>query len=217
MFALISPLKALIKSRLILLIERIVPHYKTMITYHQRMDDSVPNNAVIFIGDSITQGLAVSAVTPLAVNYGIGRDTTAGVLERIPLYCSLTRAEATVLAIGVNDLRQRNNDQILANFESILEQLPNSVPTVISAILPVDPRVWPEPDHNQRIAQINHELELLCSIYPTLIFTNSSTRLLDAEQNLASSHHVGDGIHLSTAGYKIWIEDLRAALQRIRE
>lgn len=220
-------LLSLVKNRITFLIERISPHYKTMVTYHQRMDDNVPGGAVIFIGDSITQGLAVAAVTPLAVNYGIGKDTTVGVLDRIPVYRSLARAEAIVLAIGVNDLRQRGNAEIVANFDSILEHLPSEVPVIISAILPVDLRVWPEPDHNQRIQQINHELELLCSTHPTSLFVDSRTRLIDAEQidtgqvdsaqNLAANHHIGDGIHLSAAGYTVWIDELRDGLQRIRE
>lgn len=217
----ILTLLSLLKSRATFLIERISPHYKTMVTYHQRMDDSVPDGAVIFIGDSITQGLAVAAVTPLAVNYGIGKDTTVGVLDRIPLYRSLARAEAVVLAIGVNDLRQRDNAEILANFKSILERIPSNVPVIISAILPVDLRIWPEPNHNQRIQQINAELDLLCDTYPTATFVDSRARLVESDQtdpaqNLAAQHHIGDGIHLSTAGYAVWIEDLRAALGRIR-
>ena len=40
------------------------------------MDSLVPVGATVFIGDSITQGLATSAVVPLSVNYGIGGDTT---------------------------------------------------------------------------------------------------------------------------------------------
>ena len=212
-----STVIALLKSRVTFLLERLSPHYGTMVKYHERMDGNVPDNAVIFIGDSITQGLAVSAVTPLAINYGIGKDTSVGVLQRIPLYRSLARAEAIVLAIGVNDLRQRSNDALVANFESILTQLlPSTVPVIVSSILPVDTRVWPEPDHNDRIEQINAKLELLCLQYPTARFVNSSERLLDAEQNLAPHYHIGDGIHLSTAGYEQWIDALCESLNSIR-
>jgi len=212
-----SKVIALLKGRVTFLLERISPHYNTMVTYHKRVDGNVPDQAIIFIGDSITQGLAVAAVTPLAVNYGIGKDTTVGVLERIPKYHSLARAKAIVLAIGVNDLRQRSNEELLANFEAIFSRLPSEVPLIVSAILPVDTRVWPEPDHNERIDQVNAELKLLCLRYPTSCFVNCSDRLRDAEQNLAANFHIGDGIHLSAAGYTVWIDALRGGLNLIRE
>jgi len=40
----------------------ITAHYKRMMVYHRYMEGSVPDGAVLFIGDSITQGLCVVAV-----------------------------------------------------------------------------------------------------------------------------------------------------------
>jgi hypothetical protein len=42
-------------------------HYRRMLMFHRRIDVDVPDNAVIFLGDSLTQGLAVDAVAPLAI------------------------------------------------------------------------------------------------------------------------------------------------------
>ena len=58
-------------------------YYHRMLGYHERMDGNVPDGAVIFIGDSITQGLCVSEVALQSVNYGIGTDTTFAVEEII--------------------------------------------------------------------------------------------------------------------------------------
>ena len=58
------------------------------------MDGLIPEGATIFIGDSITQGLATSAVSNQSVNYGIGSDTTLGVLKRLPYYNSMNSAKA---------------------------------------------------------------------------------------------------------------------------
>ncbi len=38
-------------------------HFKNMLAYQGRMDSSIPDNSVLFLGDSITQRLAVTAVT----------------------------------------------------------------------------------------------------------------------------------------------------------
>ena len=61
-------------------------YYHRMVTSHLRMDPCVPEGSVVFIGDSLTQGLCTAAVVDRSVNFGIGSDTTQGVLERIPRY-----------------------------------------------------------------------------------------------------------------------------------
>jgi hypothetical protein len=43
----------------------ITQHFKEMLRYHERIDPHIPEGAVIFIGDSLTQGLYTSAVLPL--------------------------------------------------------------------------------------------------------------------------------------------------------
>ena len=87
----------------------ITKHYTRMMMYHERMDSSIPTGSVIFIGDSITQGLATSAISQLSVNYGIGSDTTLGVIERLDTYHSINTAKAVVIAIGINDIKRRND------------------------------------------------------------------------------------------------------------
>ena len=116
-------------------------YYNEITAYHERMDGSVPRGATIFIGDSITQSLATSAVSELSVNYGIGSDTTLGVLNRLPIYESIHSIKAVVIAIGVNDLARRNNDSIIHNYEEILDYIPKNTKILVSAILPIDERV----------------------------------------------------------------------------
>ena len=102
------------------------------------IDPNVPSGSAIFIGDSITQGLCVSAVFTPSVNYGIGSDTTLGVLKRIPKYQSLNRASMVILEVGVNDLKRRKDEEILSNYSSILKLLPSHLSVIISGILPVN-------------------------------------------------------------------------------
>jgi hypothetical protein len=96
----------------------ITEHFHRMLRYHSRMDGNVPKQSVIFIGDSITQGLAVTAVINPSVNYGIGSDTTVGVLNRLPVYKSIEKASTVVIAIGVNDMEYRSNEEILRNLKA---------------------------------------------------------------------------------------------------
>lgn len=187
-------------------------HYHSMVSYHQRMDSHAPENSVIFIGDSIIQGLNVSAVSDKAVNYGIGSDTTAGVLKRLPYYQSLRSAKAVVMAIGVNDLKKRDNSEIIENYKSILEFLGSDVRIVICAILPLDEKIERRTGLNSRIQKINHSLLTLSREHPNSTFLDPGENLLDEDGNLNSSYHIGDGLHLNAQGYKILIQHLQTAL-----
>ncbi len=195
----------------------ITEHFERMLRYHKRMDADVPDRAVIFIGDSITQGLCVSAVATPSVNYGIGSDTTVGVLKRLPEYHSLKRSSVCVLAIGINDLQYRSNEEILKNYSSILQTVPPLVPIVFSAVLPVDERVHPN-DHagmNMRIRALNSHLKALCEAQiPKCTFLDTGFKLIDSTGNLRKEYHEGDGVHLNGAGNSVWIQDLKGIIQK---
>ncbi len=188
-------------------------HYSHMVRLHARMDDNVPDGAVIFIGDSITQGLCVSAVVPLSVNYGISSDTTAGLLKRLPTYRSMKRAGAIVVAVGINDMADRTNEEILRNYLSIAEQMPKNVPVIFSGVLPVDEKThnWFQ-GWNQRIQALNADLKSFIGRSKNLFFVDAGYLLADAEGNLAHEYHVGDGLHLNSKGNAIWIRELKKTI-----
>lgn len=192
--------------------DELTPHYRRMFAYHMRMDGNLPDHSVIFIGDSITQGLAVSAVSAAAVNYGIGSDTTTGVLLRLPRYKSLQRAEWVVIAVGVNDLRRRGDSEIVENYRRILQALPAHIQVLVSAILPVDERLWGGPGSNRRIGAINQATASLCNEFDKVGFIDIGPDLVAPDGNLRTRFHTGDGIHLNTAGYGVWIAALRRTM-----
>jgi len=197
---------------LVRLCPELTAHYRTMLESHSKIDPHVPDGAVLFVGDSHIQGLCVSAVADRAVNYGISGDTTVGVLGRIDEYASIARARAVVLEVGVNDLRRRPNDRIIANYERIISKIPRDVRVVVSAVLPVDERVT-DKYTNRRIDQLNAGLKRLCGQRPNCRFVDVAGRLKGATGNLGSEYHTGDGLHLSHSGYRFWIDSLREALE----
>lgn len=195
--------------------DEITGHYTRMMVYHEYMDGNVPEGAVVFIGDSITQGLCVSAVAPLAINYGIGSDTTFGVLQRLPKYKSLERCKAVVFAIGVNDLSRRDDEEIVKHWQEIMEQIPANTRAVFSGILPLDPESQGRTSNsNGRIVELNATLEKLCTENGH-VFVNAGPKLSNDEGCLDSAYHTGDGVHLNTAGYDVWISVLREGLEKV--
>ena len=197
----------------------ITEFFHTMLAYHLRMDGNIPEKSVIFIGDSITQGLAVSAVASLSVNYGIGGDTTVGVLKRIQDYTSISKARTVVISIGINDMKYRKNDEIFANIKSIVEKIPQQIPLVFSAVLPIDEelkgserRGW----NATRIKELNSRIKTWIEPLNNRFFVDAGSSLIDENGNLSDEFHIGDGIHLNSMGNAIWIGLLQGSLEDIQ-
>lgn len=189
-----------------------------MLAYHVRMDGNVPDRSIVFIGDSLTQGLCSDAIVYPSVNYGIGSDTTVGVLARLPEYHSLRQASAVVLTIGVNDIKLRNNLHIVQNYHRILDALPQGIPIFCNAVLPVNEPVYGRSEvNNGRILELNAALKVLWSEDARCIFVDVRGSLVDASGNLSTAFQDGDGIHLNAAGNRIWIDELRQAINKAQQ
>ncbi len=188
--------------------------YRDLLVFNSRIARNLPDNAVVFLGDSLVQGLCVAAVTPYGVNLGIGRDTTGGVLQRLNKYRSLERVRAVIVAVGVNDLIHGHQDGIVERYELILQAIPGHVPIVLSAILPVDDQVT-QKVRNKDVALLNGDIRAVCLKYDNCSICEITEKMVGFSGNLASEYHVGDGIHLSPQGYRIWINEMQRILADI--
>jgi lysophospholipase L1-like esterase len=169
---------------------------------------------VLFVGDSFIQGMCVSAIVDKAVNLGIGGDTTVGLLKRLPTYASIPSARAIVLAVGGNDLRERDNVQIVENYRQILSVIPENVAVLFCSVLLRDERCRPE-RFNSRIAELNRFAAEICSSMANCHFVDLAERLKDTDGNLSHNCHEGDGIHLNCHGYRICNEMLSTWIARV--
>ena len=187
-------------------------HYRYLRRAHATIDPFVESGAVIFIGDSITEGLHAPAVAANSVNYGIANDTTRGVLARIDDYRSLERAALVVLAIGVNDLVDRDAESTAADYRRIVERIEPRAPLLLSLVLPVDEaRGWP--GLNARIDALNRHIAAIAAGEARVSLLDAGAAFRDADGNLRDDLH-GDGVHLNASGYRLWIRELRDAIKR---
>ncbi len=187
-------------------------HYHQMIAFHNRVDKNTPDGAVVFIGDSITQGLAVSAVVPLAVNFGIGRDTTEGVLKRIDTLNSLRRSSAVVVTIGINDIEFRSNQDVVISYRKILRVMANNPRVLVNSIFPVDEGIRGIAGFNARIERVNQQILIACSEHENCSFLDVGPKMLNDVGQLDPHYHIGDGLHLSPKGYDLWIRELQSVI-----
>jgi lysophospholipase L1-like esterase len=190
--------------------------YHKMLEFHKRADKNIPDNSVLFIGDSLTQGLAVTAVSPLGVNFGIGKDTTVGVINRIPFYHCISRSKLVVITIGVNDLKRRGNNEIIDNFVKILNLIPEHIPVLVSAIFPVDEIASERDGFNTKVRKLNIGLSNLFENNNRVYFFNINSIMIDSSGNLLDKYHIDDGVHLNDSGYALWISKLRNKIANIK-
>lgn len=183
----------------------IPPSSKWITSIHARVDGQVPDGALIFLGDSNTHSFLVSNVSSNAVNYGIGGDTTSGLLGRVKDYKSITRACGVVVAIGTNDVKyHRKPNETLKDYDAILNSIPAKVPVLVLAVFPQ----FSSTGKNKAIESLNVELGELALNHSNVHFLNVNSRLIDETGGLADAY-AADGVHLNPKGYRILATELR--------
>lgn len=186
--------------------------YNQTVAFHRRVDACVPEGAVIFIGDSFIQGLCVSEVAKDGINYGIGGDTTEGVLARLSVYNSLDRARAVVFAVGDNDLRRGSSEAaVAANYGKMIARVPKTIPIFFCSLVPcVDGPDYVEINHG--IASLNRSIKELCAPDPRCYFIDLGPTFNDQNGVLRREYADDDGVHLNGLGYRLCIQILRGNL-----
>lgn len=195
--------------------DELSPYYHRICQYHYRSAELIPDGSIIMIGDSITQGFCVSSLGSPSVNYGIGSDTTLGVLERISEY-KLEKAKIVILAIGTNDFKWRSEDEIIQNYQKIISKVPAGVPVLISSILAIDESVAHRlSGRNAKIKSVNDRLYKLAASDERVHFLDNTLLLTGSSSDLKKAYHVGDGVHLNNEGNRIWRDSLKKAIKSI--
>ncbi|MEM7125229.1 MAG: GDSL-type esterase/lipase family protein [Chloroflexota bacterium] len=161
----------------------------------------IKENDVIFLGDSITANAEWSALFPThsTHNWGIGSDTTAGLLRRLdPLLLNIP--VKVFLLIGTNDLgMQIPHAQIIDNYRTILERFRRESPSTtlfVQSILPRQLRYRPQ------IEQLNQTLQILTEEHE-VTYIDLYSSFMDEDGGLPEKLS-NDQLHLLGPGYQLW-------------
>jgi lysophospholipase L1-like esterase len=170
--------------------------------------------AVVFLGDSITEGGIWNEWFPEfpTLNRGIGGDTVGEVLQR--LEDALHRPRAISLLIGTNDLGgigpSAKVEDIARQLGTLLTRIRELVPDAPLFVNSVMPR---SKGFRTRVQHLNRRYEQLAAAHgATYIdlwapFVTPDGRL---RKELTS-----DGLHLNGEGYRIWVDILRPHLAEL--
>lgn len=170
---------------------------------------SAAHAAVVFVGDSITEGGLWSEWLPGVdvINRGISGNTTQDILDRMPHIVSV-KPDKLFLMVGVNDLNKRLGAAIaLANYTKLFDLIDTQLPLTeiyLQSVLPVN-AVWPLID-NTHIPTLNAALQQHAEVRGYR-YVDLHSAFSDADGAL-QSHLTNDGIHLLAPGYRLWRSEI---------
>ncbi|MBM4114597.1 MAG: hypothetical protein FJ252_01820 [Phycisphaerae bacterium] len=179
---------------------------------------TAPPAAVVFVGDSITQGWEDGGraswertIAPLgAVNLGVSGDRTEHVLWRLS-QAPLTRLapRVVVLLIGTNNLGHQHDDAkgTLAGVTAVARMIRAQVPEATLALMAVFPRGEGLNAMRGDLLQINQALQSAFKDDPKVRWIDCGARFVKADGSIDAAL-MPDALHLSPAGYAIWAEAL---------
>jgi lysophospholipase L1-like esterase/poly(3-hydroxybutyrate) depolymerase len=174
--------------------------------------------AVVFFGDSITQGwgsLAKDFPELKVANRGISGDTTRGLLDRLQGDVLDLHPKAVSILIGTNDLDQGAEPEVVvANLKAVVSALhaaDATTPVVINKVMPRGPRPGFFPD---KIQKLNALYEEAFKSDPQVTFCDTWL-LFDDGKGSCKKEEFPDLLHPNAVGYAKWVGLLRPILDKI--
>lgn len=169
-------------------------------------------NAVVFFGDSITQGWGDDFSGHFEgmkkANRGISGDTTRGMLIRMQEDVLTLKPSAVVLLMGTNDLEEGADPETIAgNFKLIINELKqhnSKMPIILCEVFPSSASKRRPADKIQRVNQF----------YAKIVEGDSQVRLVETyplfanEQGDAKVEEFPDLLHPNAEGYQKWASAL---------
>jgi lysophospholipase L1-like esterase len=180
---------------------------------------SQDRGAVVFLGDSITQGwnsLAQDFPDLHVANRGIGGDTTRGVLYRLNADVLALKPRAVVLLIGTNDIGNgANPDDVADNIGAIVQALRKFNPDLPIIVC----RVMPRSDQNQRfvnnIEKLNALIDGFVKTQPGVVECDTWSILAAPNGGCLPENFRIDLLHLNMNGYEKWEAALKPIFAKL--
>jgi lysophospholipase L1-like esterase len=178
----------------------------------------VERGAVVFFGDSITQGwgsLAKDFPAMKVANRGISGDTTRGLRARLQGDVLDLQPKAVSILIGTNDLDQGGEPELVAeNLKAVVAALHAAnpaMPIVISKVMPrgAKPELFPE-----KIRRLNALYEEAFKNDAQVTFCDTWA-LFDDGNGSCKKEEFPDMLHPNAAGYAKWAGALRPIFDKL--
>jgi lysophospholipase L1-like esterase len=189
---------------------------------HARWQATASNDvgAVVFLGDSITEGwstLAKDFPKLKVANRGIGGDITSGVLYRLKADVLSLNPAAIILLIGTNDVGDgADADDVAENIRLILLAIKSFNPHLKVIVCKVMPRSGPNgPVYAEKIQKLNSLVEKFVASEPNFAMCDTWGAYADDKGSPNAADFRPDLLHLNAAGYVVWQKALEPVMAKI--
>ncbi|MDQ3624182.1 MAG: GDSL-type esterase/lipase family protein [Verrucomicrobiota bacterium] len=182
-------------------------------------DAAKDQGAIVFFGDSITQGwnsLANDFPESKVANRGLSGDTTRGLRFRVSEDVLAVKPRAVSMLIGTNDLALGAEPELVAgNIKAVVAELRAAdarMPVVINKVMPRgrQPGRFPE-----RIQELNALLEIAFRNDPQITFCDTWS-IFDDGTGVCKKEEFPDMLHPNAAGYAKWRSALAPILEGLK-
>ncbi len=195
-------------------------NYQRRVSIWQETAGHIPDNGIVFIGDSHTEYFELNEYFPgfPVFNRGIYGDTSYGVKKRLAESALKFNPSKVFLLIGANDVNKTNdtNEVIVDNIKDIVRQIKTAIPDTtvyVQSLYPVNRNgknsslVSIFKLTNERLSAINLLLESFCNS-EGIAYIDMFSQLIDEKGQLREDFSI-EGLHLNEAGYRFVAEVLR--------
>ncbi len=196
-------------------------------TLHRRFVEqgAQGNIDILFLGDSITafwqswwaRRLWESTYAGRgSANFAIGGDTTENILWRLrDGELSNVRPRVAVLLAGINDLILRGEPvNAVQGIIDIVSEVQTALPDCKVLVLAIFPSAQPGSPRRKLIEEANTLLRARLEGRSRTLFIDIGSRFLESDGTLSRSV-MPDLVHLSTRGYRIWVDAMEKPLQSL--
>ena len=161
---------------------------------------------MLLFGASTIQGLDASQLRCPATNFGIGAETAEGLMQRLPRYRSVDRADTIILQTGLNNLLRGDTDTLRDTLQRIITEMSRHAHLLL---VPYQKMVRPKWDESQQreLDQWNDTQREICDAAP-----RCSNVPIDTINRVPERYLESDGIHLNKAGYDVLLEAINREL-----
>ncbi|MFV0605781.1 MAG: SGNH/GDSL hydrolase family protein [Niabella sp.] len=192
---------------------------------YAKANDTAAQGAVVFMGNSITQGWVTAHPAFFAENNYIGRGISGQVTSQMlvrfrPDVISL-KPKAVVILAGTNDIAQNNgyisNENILNNIISMCELAKvNNIRPILCSVLPAYQFGWRKeltPDND--IIKLNEMIKAYAT-ENKIVYVDYHSALKD-ERNGLPEKYAKDGVHPTIEGYAVMEKLIQEAIGSKKE
>lgn len=191
--------------------ENSIPNYAH---WYERMaifaaeKDSIRDNCVIFLGNSIIEGFDLDAFFPGtgAINRGISSDNIVGLIQRLDICIGDVKNARLFVMIGINDIgAQKSEKDIKACYSTMVNKIANrpSYTVYLHSILPTSEKWSNCPP--QKIRNMNRFIEQMAQKH-NMEFVNIYPLFAAENSEYVNDSLMYDGLHPNNSGYKLWAD-----------